>query len=424
MANFSFFTGSGPGLSAFAGSFRCGLLWQATSYCWLTGYRQWVPVGGDTSPVGGYSFALQQLTDASHSLTNVFVPGSSITGVTGLTAGAWNVVNLTTPLAIPANLTSSTPGPCYAVNSAWTAANGFPDTDSQFGAGQPFAAGITNGPIFAFSDQGASAPMPFTSNLHQGLFDTSATSLTVSMPVGGNVSTNFGIDIVVTNTPPVGTSYRLWPNMPYAVNWVLDTANNFTLGVEYKLSQSCTVNNMWFYSPAGVTQLPTDTAIYSQSSQTIVAGSHNASPAWSGAAGSGWVSAAVTGVTLPAGSYRPVVYNAAATPAIFNATTGSYWGSGGPGTNGLTFGPITAPNNATADTPGQSSYNQGPPGPAFPGTNVGPFTYWVDMEVTPQAVTSTFSPLGARHIIGTTDLAVAGPVSGAVQPSPGGIQVT
>ena len=48
-----------------------------------------------------------------------------------------------------------------------------------------------------------------------------------------------------------------------------------------------------------MTQLPTEIGVYRVSHQTLVAS--NASPSWSGAAGSGWMSAPLTG-TLAAGT--------------------------------------------------------------------------------------------------------------------------
>ena len=62
-----------------------------------------------------------------------------------------------------------------------------------------------------------------------------------------------------------------------------------SFGTEFKLSQACTLNKLWFYSPPSVTQLPTACRIYEISTQAIVAGTDSESPTWSGAAGSGWV---------------------------------------------------------------------------------------------------------------------------------------
>lgn len=373
-------TGTGPGLAAFSGAFTCAALFMPLSYVWVTGYKMWVPAGGDTTEV--YKFCLYQLTDTSQGVSNLIVPGSTVSSTPPFTAGAWNNVNLPTPIALPPNLTHSTPGPAYAVCAGWTAVSGFPDTDNFWPA-----AGLTspNGLLFAFSDQSGTAAEPFTTNYHQGLFGTSSADPTAGMPVTGNVTTNFGVDLNVTTVAPSGASYRALPSFPYLVNWAPDTANNFTLGLEMALSQSCTLNDLWFYSPAGVTQLPTACGVFNTPAGTLVAGSVNSSPSWSGAAGSGWVSVSYGALTLPAGSYRPAVVNGAGTPAIWNAQAANVWAAPGFGANGLgPFGPVRVPSNATAHTPGQASFNAGA-ALTYPGTNVGPYNYGIDMQVTPLA---------------------------------------
>jgi hypothetical protein len=68
---------------------------------------------------------------------------------------------------------------------------------------------------------------------------------------------------------------------------------------------------------------------------------------------------------------------------MWNAATLDYWTTG-PGANGITSGPLTAPNLAGATAPGQASYNQGPSF-VYPGTydTGGAPAYWVDLEVRP-----------------------------------------
>ena len=119
------------------------------------------------------------------------------------------------------------------------------------------------------------------------------------------------------------------------------------------------------------------------STRALVPGTHNSSPSWSGAAGSGWVSCAYHDVTLPAGDYKVAVVNGAASPQKWNAATLDYW-STGPGANGITSGPLSAPSLAGATAPGQSTYNQGTSF-VYPDTydTGGAPTYWVDLEVTP-----------------------------------------
>lgn len=378
--------GNGPAVSAYAGNFLAGIIWKVTSDAlWLDGYWHWVPTGGDTI---ARKFALWQLSDTTHAISQTLVPNSIVTSGT-LTANQWNYV----PLATPIGLSKNVP---YVAVYGYVAVNGFPDTQNQFGAGNTYAAGITNGPLFAYSDQGASAPEPFTSNYNQGLFSTAASDPAATMPTTGDVHSNFWIDIQVDDQPPAGASYRIWPSQPYGINWVNDTANNFTLGCEFVLSQSCTLNKIWFYSQPGVTQLPTECGIWSVASQTLVAGTDNSSPSWSGTAGSGYVSVSYTGVTLTPGHYKTSVLNAAGTPAIWNATTNNYWDTG-PGVGNIVNGPITALDNSHATSPGQDTFNAGAvfTYPLTFAAGAAP-NYWVDVEVTPLSTAAVPVPVFYR----------------------------
>jgi hypothetical protein len=64
--------------------------------------------------------------------------------------------------------------------------------------------------------------------------------------------------------------------------------------------------------------------------------------------------------------------------------TVNYWATGGPGANGITAGPLTAPSLSAATSPGQSTYNAG--SWAYPNTYASSGNgenNWVDIEVTP-----------------------------------------
>lgn len=107
----------------------------------------------------------------------------------------------------------------------------------------------------------------------------------------------------------------------------------------------------------------------------------NNSPSWSGAAGSGYISTPLAG-TLPAGGpYKYAVHQGG--NVIWNAAVANYYTTGFGGA-GLTAGPITVPNDASALSPGQESYHQGAT-MAYPDTHAGPFAYGLDIEVTPLA---------------------------------------
>lgn len=370
---------SGPSSPvAYSGNFLAGIIFGVTGkVLWLNGYWWWVPAGGDT---GAQKFALWNMTSGTP--TQVLISSATVTSGT-LTAGQWNYVALATPVQLA-------PGAQYVAATGWSAVNGFPDTTNQFGSGDPYVNGITNGPLIAWSDGTAggtnNAPYPFS----QGVFSTAGTDPTVNMPDAGSNSANFWMDVEVSDTAPSGYagSWRLWPNRYDALGYSNDTATNFTLGMEFSLSQACSVNNIWFYSPPGVTQLPTGIGIYEVSGQSLVAS--NSSPSWTlpgggaASAGGGWMKAALSGTLSASVNYKAAVVNGAATAAIWNGATADFW-STGEGASGLTAGPISAPDNGAATSPGQDTYNAGA-SLAYPGTNAGPYNYWVDIEVTPAAI--------------------------------------
>lgn len=364
--------GNGPASpTAFAGNFLAGTGFSVTAQMmWLNAYYWWVPPGGDTGP---QKFALWNRYASN---TQSLVPGSVVTSGT-LTAGAWNLVPLPSPVQLA-------PGAGYVAATGWVSVNGFPDTQNQYGTGQPLAGGVTNGPLVAWSDptNGGTNNWPTAYAPPQGLFSAALGSdPSVNMPNQGSNSSNFWVDVLVSDTAPAGYtgSFRVWPNMGDAIGYANDTATNFTLGMEFTLSQACAVNNIWFYSPAGVSQLPTEIGVFKVSDESVVAS--NSSPSWSGATGSGWVKASLAGTLQPGTRYKAAVLNGAGTPGIWNAATALYWSTGF-GASGLTAGPITVPNNATATAPGQETYNVGATF-TYPLTNAGPFNYWVDIELTP-----------------------------------------
>jgi len=143
-----------------------------------------------------------------------------------------------------------------------------------------------------------------------------------------------------------------------------------------------------------VSVLPSQCAIWNVATQTVVAGTNNTSPSWSGAAGSGWVSCSYSGVTLPAGNYKTSVYYGGG--KTFYQEDVKYFSSG-PGANGITAGPLSSPNVANAascisgsgpDTgqtvTGNSTYQNGPF--AYPDTfdsDDDGENRWIDVEVTP-----------------------------------------
>jgi Domain of unknown function (DUF4082) len=363
-------TTSGPSSPvSYSGNFIAGVVFAVTTGAvWLDGYWWWVcPSGQSTS---AQEFALWCLYSGPPG-TGTLVANAAVTSGT-LTAGQWNYV----PLAAPVPL---------AIGATYIAATGvngaFPLANSQFGGGDPYSAGITNGPLTAYSDPSGSLPSPFSTN--QGVFSVAGTDPTANMPTQGSASDNFWMDVQVDTTPPAGPSYRLWPGYPTIPGSVSIDTGQQTFGTEFKLSQPCMLDNIWFYSPPGVSVLPSRCGIWDVSSQAVVSGTDNTSPSWSGAAGSGWVACAYSGVTLPAGEYKTSVYYGGGSK--FYQENIDYFSSG-PGGGGITAGPLYCPATSAATPPGNSTYHDG--AWAFPDTfddkDAGE-NRWVDVEVTPAA---------------------------------------
>jgi hypothetical protein len=378
---------SGPASPvSYSGDFLAGVLFCVTSNCWFEGYWWWVcPSGQSTSP---QKFALWQVYGAAEG--NV-VPGSVVTSGT-LTAGQWNYVPLPAPLQLSVGNVTGLGAAVYEVATGFVGS--FPDTNSQFGSGEPYTSGIANGPLFAYSDQGASAPCPTSAGADQGAFGTGGTDPSVTLPAQGSSSSNFWIDLQVSTDPPAGYtgSYRLWPNYPtvFPLQNTIDTEAQ-TMGTQFSLSQACTLDNVWFYSPSFAQDLPASTQIWNASTQALVSGT-NLTASWSGAVASGWVANSYSGqnIILPAGNYIATIYYGGG--KVFYEESrgyfGSYLGDTGPGTNGLVNGPLSSPTNANAFNPpgGNTCYNVGGTAPAYPNawdTHDGGENRWVDVEVTP-----------------------------------------
>ena len=180
---------------SYSGPFIAGVVFEVTTGgCWLDGYWWWVCPSGQ--PTAAQKFALWCVTGPPN---GVLIANSTVTSG-ALTAGQWNYVALPAPVPLAMGAT-------YIVA---TGVNGsFPDTNNQFGSGDPYSAGITYGPLTAFSD--ASGTRPSVYNTDQGVFTVASTDPAASMPIYGSSSCNFWMDLLVDTTAPAGTSYRLWP---------------------------------------------------------------------------------------------------------------------------------------------------------------------------------------------------------------------
>jgi hypothetical protein len=372
MTNYRLFPStSGPSAPvSYSGAYMPGVVFQVTTGgIWFDGYWWWVcPTGQSTSP---QEFALWQVY---HVDTGALIPAATVKSGP-LTAGQWNYVPLDTPVPL-------TIGACY--NACTGLSSSFPVTTGQFGSGEPYGNGITNGPLQAFSDQSGSQPAPF--GMPQGVFTVAGTDPTTLMPANGNQSDNLWMDIQVTDVAPSGASYRLWPSYPVASDGGLGLSNDThqgTMGTEFTLSAACTLNNIWFYSPPGVSVLPDGCMIWDVATQQMVPGTENLSASWSGAPGSGWVACAYSGVVLAPGDYVTSIYYSGGQD--FYIEQNNYFGGGGAASAaGIVTGPLTSPNVANATPPGNSRYQIG--GVLFPDTfdtKDNGETRWVDVEVTP-----------------------------------------
>jgi len=323
----------------------------------------------DSSQSGSaQSFCLWQVSPSG----GLLVPGSQITS--GALSIGWNYVPYLTPLAL-------TPNASYKAQTGFS--GNFPGTTNQFATGNPYSAGITNGPLTAYSAQSGSNPFPawLGAATIQGSYSSATADPTAVYASSDDDSFNCWLDVQVTDAVPPGSSYRLWPNHPVGSPLLSIDTNGYTIATEFALSQPCALNAIWWYSPPGAADLPTRCVIWNVGTQLAVAGTDNTSPSWSGAAGSGWIKVPYDGsVILPAGKYKTSVFHPALGNAWF-ADIGNYWLTGGyPGVNGITNGPLSAPN-AAASTTGQSSYHITTF--AYPATDDGGANDWTDVEVTP-----------------------------------------
>jgi hypothetical protein len=355
--------------ASYTGSYIAGQVFEVTSGgLWLQGYRWWVP--GTNGNTAAQKFALRNIYVAGSA---ALVPGGTVTSGT-LTAGAWNTVMLPVPILLTPNIPYLA---CTGLTS--TSPAGFPDTVNQFGATQPYASGVTNGPLHHYGNSdGAGA-----ANWALDPFSTAGSDPTVTTPVTNNQNDILWLDVIVSDQPPPNATYRAWPSMatPWPTMSTTTDQTGYTLGFQFSLSQACTLSKIWHYSPSGSTVLPTRCLIWNVAGQTAVSGTDNQTPAWSGAAGSGWISCdySGSGVTLQASTQYKVSTFHSAGVNWFGATA-SVFGAGQLQANGWTTGPLTIPGNAAA-SPGQASWNTVTF--AYPNTSTNPESDWIDVEVIP-----------------------------------------
>jgi len=393
------------------GNFIAGVVFAvAGGGNWFQGYWWWVAASGQsTSPV---KCALWSPYSANN---GTLIANSVVTSGT-LTAGQWNYIPLPTPIQLSPSYDSNYPEEGSAYIAGIGVNGSFPDTNGFW------STAINSGPLYAYQGGGGTNGCPW--GLPQGVFSVGGSDPSVTMPHSSSNTDNFWVDVQISTTAPTGYngSYRLWPNK-YDANPATsgDSQTDYVIATEIDITQTVTLNNIWYYSPSGTAQLATWAGVWSVTgadSGSIVA--QNTSPSWSGAAGSGWVSTPVSG-TLSPGTYKVSVYNNAASPDFWSAhdATTAYFDLGA-GANGVTWGPLTAPQlsqgasayafgGSSITTPpyttgtvshAQPTFSQPATGltmPAYPylyaavtadtdsSNAVHTQNYWVDLEATPAA---------------------------------------
>jgi hypothetical protein len=283
---------------------------------WLEGYWLWVCGSGQSTAPQTFTVWLPYV-GAHYVDTGAIVPGTTVTSG-ALSPGGWNFIPLRHP--VPLSIATS-----YQLETGTT--GGIPLTQHMWGKGEPWAKGVTSGPLYAppagpnSTDQCAVAP---------------GSNPTKIVPAYAYASPYFWLDVQVTTKAPSGSSYRLWPSMPTiaeppktAGEDEADT-NEQSSGTEFWLSAECKLDKIWFFSPPAnplvgapaAALLPSACAIFSIANQSMVSGTLRGStgqhpssmPNWRKADGAkakpgdGWVYCAYDGVKLPKGKYKTAVY--------------------------------------------------------------------------------------------------------------------
>jgi hypothetical protein len=183
-----------------------------------------------------------------------------------------------------------------------------------------------------------------------------------------------------------------------------------TLGLQFSVSQAASLTGMWFYSGASAVSLPETIGVYTAAGTLV----HSESPSWSGAAASGWVrSPFASPPSLTASTaYVGVVFYSGINSWYFYEH--DYWDTG-PGSSGLSNGPLSAPNNA-GGAHGQQVFNSGSV-LTFPTSNFLASAYWMDVEVTTSSgnVNGLVAAVAVAAPVGT----VTGSGGGPPPPTPG-----
>jgi len=149
--------------------------------CFLRGFWLWACPGGGQS-LSAQTFALWTETGAA---SGALVAGSALTSG-ALLGGEWNCAAYSSPIPL-------TQGVPYRAVTGFTGP--YPSTLNQWNAGGPYAAGLTNGPLAAYSDPAGSAPDLYGSP--QSSLSTAGSDPTVFYPGTGNSGFNAWLDVEI-----------------------------------------------------------------------------------------------------------------------------------------------------------------------------------------------------------------------------------
>lgn len=177
-------------------------------------------------------------------------------------------------------------------------------------------------------------------------------------------------------------AYDLFGEPASPATLTADTAS-YVLAVQFSIAsllpgQVATLTRIKWFSPPGAGILPNAIDLWQVSGASLVA---TQAASWDGAVGSGWVHAPFTSppVLTPGVAYKAAIFKNDGSVNTFYGSTPNYWSSG-PGSGGITNGPLSAPNNAGGDG-GQSTFNNSNLN-AYPATSFNATNYWLDLEVT------------------------------------------
>ncbi len=370
---------------------------QQTIY--FEGYWWWVcPTQQSTSP---QKFCLWQDTlDLDQQGDLGVVVEASVVESGNLVAGQWNFIPLPAPIPLSQYVSyrAATASPRYA-----------PTSNDQFGSGGAYAGGITNGPLFAFSDtsSGNSGDVSFYQKYNCSWADGTLDPTSI-YPGAGSGGFNVWMDVQVTDVAPAGATFRCWPNQPNPL-YTPEAQLPFTVSTQMVVSQSAQVLKLWFMSQTGNGILPSTCGIWDTATQALVAGSENTAPNWllpdgsPASAGAGWiycdysksglVLAANHNYRVAAGMFTPGYVWYSGAQGYWLQSGGGYASIGSGAAHGAGNGIIScvpcglSPNPLSPcaqDTSGHFAY---PNAMEDDGDN-----YYIDLEVVPAGTTSSPPP--------------------------------